>query len=109
VGGRHGGLILHSSDGGATWQQRNPPVAEPATTPRTARGFDWLPSAHAGAACPPGTVLDKSGQCVKVLPNALPPSLVPKGPPVQQGPRYSKARRSKRWNGTRRGRRRRAR
>ena len=45
-----GGLILHSADGGATWKQRNPPMAQSGAT-RSARGFDWLPSAQ--AALPP--------------------------------------------------------
>lgn len=40
----NGGLILHSGDGGLTWQQQHPKPPQPA---RTARGFEWIATAHA--------------------------------------------------------------
>src|SRR5436190_18925361 len=41
-----GGLILHTDDGGAHWEQLNPRLAPAPAPARTARGFDLLPSAH---------------------------------------------------------------
>lgn len=72
VGG--GGLILHSPDGGKTWQQQRP---SPPAPPPSAPGLSWLPSAQAAESSYANAAAPKRSQNNAALVAPPAPSRVP--------------------------------